>query len=1056
MSSPRSRPEVSVVVPTHNRPASLLRLLHALRDGGFASHRFEVVIVADGCSDNTADLVRFEPLPFPVRVLEQNPGRGAAASRNLGASNARGDLLVFLDDDIEPGHALLAEHHAAHAGSGGPAVVIGPPLPLRPAGADLGTIAAWNWWEGQFSRMQRPGHRFSYDEVFSGNFSMPAALFREVGGFDVEFNNCRDDSELGLRLIQRGARVLFVPAAAGWHHELRDHPRLILRKRAEGKADVRLARLHPELWSTLRISWREMPLWHPLGLVRRLALSAPPLADLLIRGLTRCLVPLEALRLRGTWRKVQAGVMYGWYWRGVGEAVGGRKGLESLYRDCEARTPVPPPPLVIDLADGIDEAERRLEAERPSSASVRYGAIGIGTVPHRPGSEQLRGVHLRSILANDLRQSVLAALTTARATGQPRTLRLRAGTRPDELPAVSVIIPAWNAAATIRETLGSLTAQTHQSWEALVIDDGSTDETRDLVQRFAARDSRFRMLEQAHEGPAAARNTGLAAARHPWILYLDADDWLPPAALEQLATATTRGEVDAIHGGWARVTLSGVVQDNEFAPALPDLFPLFADYCAFAIGCCLFRRELIDRIGRFDPALLTCEDWDFWQRLTRSGARFVRIDEPVNHYRMRLRSGATATERLLQDGLLVIERGHSPDPRVGSARHPVGAPRDELGAARFRFAAWVAGILIGRSESPSQVLDEFHKDSAPDLNPHDIAFNLYRTVPLALACGEEAWDQLWPRVYQHLGSFLDSLERRSGAWRLKGRVMLALEQLTLNASELDRPFTRGATHAVEVEVTSPIMAVATSPETERVHCRVLVNGAPLGTVLLPCSDGVVSARVIADAVASTFAWPILRRFFQATRYGELHLVREPDGVVPCLNGVPLGPAVSDRDIVDAGQLHDHIGWLLFLQEFWGQPGVTAEAFYRDADPGAVEPGDPAIAPHFVAEISRQLTSIPCDRSTADIEVRVGGVAIGQVVVPAEGGLISPSRLRAIITMQAGLELARVVVREAILGRPFSAESIRVRLAERAERPRPPRIEITGDDTLSTFIEKPGA
>ena len=136
------RPDISVIIPTHNRPASLLRLLHALREGTFPASRFEAVVVADGCTDDTATVARNVPFPFPVEVLEQNPGRGAGAARNLGATHANGELLVFLDDDVEPLPTLLAEHHRAHAEAGVAAVAIGPPFPVRTPESDLDTIGA--------------------------------------------------------------------------------------------------------------------------------------------------------------------------------------------------------------------------------------------------------------------------------------------------------------------------------------------------------------------------------------------------------------------------------------------------------------------------------------------------------------------------------------------------------------------------------------------------------------------------------------------------------------------------------------------------------------------------------------------------------------------------------------------------------------------------------------------------------------------------------------------------------------------------------------------------
>jgi len=1038
MSPVERRPEISVVIPTHDRPASLLRLLRALRDGSFPAERFEVVVVADGCSDNTVAVAQGEPLPFPVRVLDQSPGRGAAAARNLGAAHAGGSLLVFLDDDIEPGPALLAEHQRAHAEAGGPAVAIGPPLPVRPARASLDTIAAWVWWEDQFSRMRQPGHRFSYAEVFGGIVSLPAALFESVGGFDVQFL-CREDGELGLRLIYAGARVLFAPAGGGWHHELRDHPRLILRKRAEGVADVRLARLHPELWPVLRISWPPLPWWDPLGLLRRSALSAPPVAGLLIGALTALLPMLERLRFRGTWRKVQAGVMYGWYWRGIADAVGGPRGLGALAAECGTPAPESAAPLTVDLADGMVEAERQVDASCPAAVRVCFGELEIGMISPRAGAEPLRGSHLRAALGTELPHELIATLSTVAAAGHPRAPRLGA-LRPDAaagriaLPSVSVIIPAHNAADTLAETLGSLLRQTHPAWEAIVVDDGSTDATAAIAARYADREPRIRLVRQPQQGPGPARNTGLALAGHPWLLFLDADDWLLPQALERLsAMAAASGTVDAVHGSWARIASDGTIEDTKFAPPEANLFPYFAEFCAFPIHVCLFRRELVARVGGFDPALRTCEDWDFWQRVARSGARFARLPEKVAHYRMQPRSGATAVDHLLPDGLTVIQRGHGPDPRVQNSKNVNGAPRANLPAARLRFSTWAAGLLIGRGRPPDRLLEALQGDSASGLSPGDVAANLFRTVPLSLAHGVRAWDEVWPQVVGELTSFLDGLERQSGSWRLARRSMLALEQLTLDVSRGARPFQRGSTLAAAVEVTRTIEPIAAPAGVERVHCDVLVEGMRIGAVLLPVCDGAVAARVLADAIAATFAWPILGRFFAATRYVELQLVRAPTGVVVQLDGLPLAPPTPDDVVIVPDRLHELIGWTLFLQEVWGVPGLPAKELYREGGSVDQDTRESEIARWPAIEISAALPRWRTPAASAFVEVRVGGVPIGTLPVQSDGGVITPSRLRSVITTEAGFELCRAVVREAILGQPFQDGRIRPRLAAAAER-----------------------
>jgi glycosyltransferase involved in cell wall biosynthesis len=677
----------------------LLRLLRALRDGTFPTSDFEAVIVADGCNDDTIVRARAEPLPFAVRVLEQNPGRGAAAARNLGATVATGKLLVFLDDDVEPFPALLAEHWRVYHHAKTPTATVGPPRPVRLTNGGLQEIAAWTWWEQQFAMMQRPGHRFTYDNLFSGNLSVPGTLFSSVGGFDEEFTSCRDDSELGLRLIRHGARIAFAPAAEAWHHELRDTSALRRRKHAEGMADIRLARLYPELWPVLNLSLPDRRRSRIYDSVRRAALRSSKLGYVAAAALERALPVLEGLRLRGTWRTVQAGLMYYAYWQGVARAVGDYASFTALRRACVER-PVDVPSLDIDLAHGIEVAEQKLEALRPSGATIHLGSLQVGRIAPHAGAEPLGARHLRPALAGELARPLAAALAAAKVTGA-----LVLGDV--DVPAVSVVIPAYNAAESLGAALDSVVAQMSQRWEAIVVDDGSSDHTADVAARYAERDNRIRLLRQPHAGEAAARNTGLADARFDWVLFLDADDWLLPNALQALGRAARDDQtLDVITGGWSRVAAGGTVLEPEYLKETEDVFAVFARHNGLAIHSALVRRAALSS-QPFDISLKTCADWDLWQRLARAGAKFGRVQDVVAHYRMRPGSSSSAIEHLWPDGLRVIAQGHAEDPRVTNARHTHDAPGAQLSNARFEFACWVGGLLIGQDRDPLVLLRDW-------------------------------------------------------------------------------------------------------------------------------------------------------------------------------------------------------------------------------------------------------------------------------------------------------------------------------------------------------------
>ncbi|MDA8145809.1 MAG: glycosyltransferase family A protein [Thermaerobacter sp.] len=227
---------------------------------------------------------------------------------------------------------------------------------------------------------------------------------------------------------------------------------------------------------------------------------------------------------------------------------------------------------------------------------------------------------------------------------------------------VSVVIPAYNAAATLPAALESLVAQTFADWEAWVVDDGSTDATAQVAKAFS--DSRVLFLRQANAGPSAARNRGLAAARGEWVAFLDADDTFEPDKLtRQLAAAAIHPEAVAITCDWHR---PGVAVPP--APAeLPwrrwreaDLWSLNR----FQTSTVLARRQVLTRLGGFDPAVDGAEDWELWIRLAGQGP-VVHLLWPLVAYADSPGGVSKDLERVYRCGEVMLRRhlANLPPPR---------------------------------------------------------------------------------------------------------------------------------------------------------------------------------------------------------------------------------------------------------------------------------------------------------------------------------------------------------------------------------------------------------
>lgn len=178
---------------------------------------------------------------------------------------------------------------------------------------------------------------------------------------------------------------------------------------------------------------------------------------------------------------------------------------------------------------------------------------------------------------------------------------------------VSIILPTYNRAEFIRASLDSVFAQTYMNWELIIIDDGSTDDTVEILKEYD--DSRIKYLYQENQGVSAARNTGIEVCRGEVIALLDSDDqWLPKKLETQLAYMQEHGyEICQTEEIWVRKG-KRVNQPAKYAKPEGWFFDESLVMCLISPSCTMFTRAAWEVMGPFDVNMPSCEDYDMWLR----------------------------------------------------------------------------------------------------------------------------------------------------------------------------------------------------------------------------------------------------------------------------------------------------------------------------------------------------------------------------------------------------------------------------------------------------------
>ena len=278
----------------------------------------------------------------------------------------------------------------------------------------------------------------------------------------------------------------------------------------------------------------------------------------------------------------------------------------------------------------------------------------------------------------------------------------------DEEPSVSVIIPTYGHRDFVLEAIGSVLIQTFQNFEIIVVNDGSLDDTAEVLGQLRA-DGKIRYFEQANAGQATARNRGLSEAVGEFIAFLDDDDIWPPGKLEWQVKLLVESGAVAVGGAVALLGEVGLKDDSSARIETLGIRQIF-DGCPFASpGQALIRRAVLLQMGGLDEALWGTDDYDLWFRLARDGI-ILRSERISLLYRVHANNASRAIGRMLSNGVRTVEKNAADFPRY---------QHREFRRAGYRFLYRHFGSRAIRGFSENLVLKKFHNCFAQlyDLKP---------------------------------------------------------------------------------------------------------------------------------------------------------------------------------------------------------------------------------------------------------------------------------------------------------------------------------------------------
>jgi glycosyltransferase involved in cell wall biosynthesis len=340
-------------------------------------------------------------------------------------------------------------------------------------------------------------------------------------------------------------------------------------------------------------------------------------------------------------------------------------------------------------------------------------------------------------------------------------------------PLVSIVVPCYNAEGTLKKTLFSVAMQEYSNFEVIIVNDGSSDETPEIVRRFEQWDKRFRGRTQENRGVSAARNKGVEIAKGDYIAFLDADDlFLERSITERMSILIKEDEPDMlgvfcpavmidIHGNVLKST-------RHFDYNLPGdrLYFSSTPESVFNPSCVIVKKCELLKSGGFDETITPAEDYDLWHRMMRGGGYFRKVGSCSIGWRQHSMSAAHSKILKHFNQCKIVTRrifSQSQDGAAKEFRDGYGTSLYFLIITKRAFSSAIMAVVSGQYEDAREISSDINNNMLEQIGAEALEEIIRHSALRALSKHEDEWLlTVWPQAQDAVLKFIQSLNERFG------------------------------------------------------------------------------------------------------------------------------------------------------------------------------------------------------------------------------------------------------------------------------------------------------